>query len=299
MAAAASSVDADLVRRLIASQFPQWADLPVRQVARSGWDNRTFHLGSSMSVRLPSAQAYAAQLAVERHWLPFLAPCLPLRIPEPLAMGTPSHGFPWNWSVYRWIPGEATSHENINSLPDFSRQLAAFLASLQRIDAASGPRPGPDNFYRGGSLAVYDDQARSAIAALGERINKRAAGRVWSTALSTCWERSPVWVHGDISMGNLLLNRGSLAAVIDFGQLAVGDPACDLAIAWTLPRGDSREVFRKTLALDPSTWQRGRAWALWKAMVVAAGMTTANADEGEQCWRVIDEVTADHAQTEA
>jgi aminoglycoside phosphotransferase (APT) family kinase protein len=98
---------------------------------------------------------------------------------------------------------------------------------------------------------------------------------------------------------NLLLNRGSLAAVIDFGQLAVGDPACDLAIAWTLLRGDNREAFRKTLGLDRSTWQRGRAWALWKAMIVAAGMTTTNADEGVLCWQVIDEVLAEHAQTEA
>ena len=299
MASAASSIDAGLVRRLVASQFPQWADLPIRPVARSGWDNRTFHLGDDMVVRLPSAQAYSAQVAVEQRWLPFLAPFLPLPIPEPLAMGTPNHGYPWNWSVYRWIPGEASSRESISSLPDFSRQLAAFLTSLQRIDATSGPQPSPNNFYRGGSLAVYDDQARSAIAALGGRIDGSAAIRVWSEALSTYWERPPVWVHGDIAAGNLLLNRGSLAAVIDFGQLAVGDPACDLAIAWTLLRGDSREAFRKTLALDPSTWQRGRAWALWKAMIVAAGMTATNAGEGMLCWQVIDEVLGEYAQTRA
>jgi len=184
-----------------------------------------------MAVRLPSAQAYAAQVAVEQRWLPFLAPALPLQIPEPLAMGTPSHDYPWNWSVYRWIPGEASNQANINSLFDFSRQLAAFLISLQRIEAASGPQPGLANFHRGGSLSVYDDQARSAIAALGSRINTSAAERVWSEALSTRWERPPVWVHGDVALENLLLNRGSLAAVVDFGQLAVGDPACDLAIA--------------------------------------------------------------------
>jgi aminoglycoside phosphotransferase (APT) family kinase protein len=252
-----------------------------------------------MSVRLPSAQAYAAQVAVEQRWLPFLAPFLALRIPEPLAMGTPAHGYPWNWSVYSWIPGEATSRENINSLPDFGRQLAKFLTSLQQIEAASGPRPGPDNFYRGGSLAVYDDQARSAIAVLGGRIDRSAAVRVWSAALCTCWNRPPVWVHGDIATGNLLLNRGCLAAVIDFGQLAVGDPACDLAIAWTLLRGDNREAFRKTLVPDPSTWERGRAWALWKAMIVAAGMTETNADEGMQCWQVIEEVLAVHSQSGA
>jgi aminoglycoside phosphotransferase (APT) family kinase protein len=214
-------------------------------------------------------------------------------------MGTPSHGYPWNWSVYRWIPGEASSPENINSLSTFSRQLAAFLAALQQIDAANGPQPGPTNFHRGGSLSVYDDQAKSALAALGGRINTNAAARVWSAAVSTRWERPPVWVHGDIAAGNLLLNRGSLVAVIDFGQLAVGDPACDLAIAWTLLQGDNREAFRKALALDCATWQRGRAWALWKAMIVAAGMTATNADEGMLCWQVIDEVLAEHARTEA
>jgi aminoglycoside phosphotransferase (APT) family kinase protein len=250
-----------------------------------------------MSVRLPIAQVYAAQVAVEHRWLPFLAPFLPLRIPEPLAMGAPGHGYPWNWSVYRWIPGEATSQEEIGSVSDFGRQLAMFLASLQRIEAASGPQPGPDNFYRGGSLTVYDDQARSAIAALGGRINQGAADRVWGAALRSRWERPPVWIHGDVAIGNLLLDRGSLAAVIDFGQLAVGDPACDLAIAWTLPRGDNREAFRKILALDPSTWQRGRAWALWKAMIVAAGTTATNADEGMLCWQVIDEVLSEHAQS--
>jgi aminoglycoside phosphotransferase (APT) family kinase protein len=293
MASVASAIDADLVRRLVASQFPQWADLLVTPVTRRGWDNRTFHLGDDMAVRLPSAQAYSAQVAVEQRWLPFLAPSLPLRIPEPLAMGTPSYGYPWNWSVYRWIPGVASSRENINNLPDFIRELAAFLALLQKIEATSGPQPGPINFYRGGNLSFYDDQARCAIAALGGRINTSAANRVWGAALSTCWERPPVWVHGDIAMGNLLLNRGSLAAVIDFGQLAVGDPACDLAIAWTLLRGDDREAFRKALGLDSSTWQRGRAWALWKAMIVAAKMTTTNADEGVLCWQVIDEALAE------
>src|SRR4029077_3098429 len=130
----------------------------------------------------------------------------------------------------------------------------------------------------------------SAIAALGGRINTGAADRVWSAGLSTRWGRPPVWVQGDIAVGNLLLNGGSLAAVIDFGQLAVGDPACDLAIAWALLRGDNREAFRKILGLDSSTWQRGRGWALWKAMIVAAGITTTNAAEGAQCWQVIDEV---------
>ena len=287
-------IDSDLVRRLIADQFPQWANLPVRPVAQSGWDNRTFHLGEDMSVRLPSSQMYSRQVEVEQRWLPVLARALPLPIPQPLAMGEPDHGYPWKWSVYRWIPGEAASPGAINSLPEFSRQLAGFLVSLQKIDATNGPPPGPGNFYRGGNLSIYDNQARSAIAALDWRVNASAAERAWSAALTTNWERAPVWVHGDIAMGNLLLNHGRLSGVIDFGQLAVGDPACDLAIAWTLLRGESREVFRTALGLDSATWQRGRAWALWKAVILAAGMSKTTAAEGAHSWQVIDDVLNDY-----
>ncbi len=104
----------------------------------------------------------------------------------------------------------------------------------------------------------------------------------------------PVWVHGDISVGNLLLQKGRLCGVIDFGQLTTGDPACDLAIAWTLFAGESRKIFRSLLPLDSVTWARGRGWTLWKALLIAAELTGSNAVEGERCWHIIDEVLADH-----
>ncbi len=176
------------------------------------------------------------------------------------------------------------------------QSLGAFLNSLRAAPAENGPVPGPGNFYRGGSLAVYEPQFRKAMDALDGRINVAAAVSAWESGASAHWTGPPVWVHGDIALGNLLLAKGKLAAVIDFGQVSVGDPACDLAIAWTYLRGPHRQAFRERLALDPGTWARGRAWALWKAAVVAAGLTETTAVEGKCCWSTIQEVVSDVAR---
>jgi len=287
-------IDVSLVRRLIATQFPQWADLPVKPVKFGGWDNRTFHLGKQMLVRMPSAEEYAMNVEKEQKWLPRLAPLLPLPIPEPLAMGEPAEGYPWRWSVYRWIEGDTAASAHIADLGDFATSLAQFLIALQRIDTTDGPLPGPYSFAHVGALATYDVETRQAIAVLKDKIDVDVATEVWKKALETAWQHSPVWVHGDIMAGNLLVQGGKLSAVIDFGGLAVGDPACDLAIAWKFFRGKSRETFREMLPLDAGTWARGRGWALWKALIIAAGFTETNAVEAAQPWRVIGEALADH-----
>lgn len=286
-------IDTTLVRRLVATQFPQWKDLPIQPVALSGWDNRTFHLGKHMLVRMPSAAEYAFQVEKEQKWLPRLAPFLPLQIPVPLARGEPAHGYPWKWSIYRWLEGTTAAFTSITNLPAFAATLAQFLIALQRIDAADGPLPGPHSFYRGGALTTYDAETCRAIAALKGKIDVEAATSVWKMALATNWQSSPVWVHGDISTGNLLVQEGRLSAVIDFGQMVIGDPACDLAITWTLFRGESREIFQNMLPLDAGTWARGRAWTLWKALITAAGFTNPNNAESANCWRILDEVLAD------
>lgn len=152
------TIDTALVSRLVATQFPRWKDLAVRPVASGGWDDRTFHLGDHMLVRLPSAAAYALQVEKEHRWLPRLAPLLPLPVPVPLAMGAPVDDYPWHWSVYRWIEGETATLERIASLPQFAAGLAQFLVALQRIDPAGGPAPGQHNFFRGGPLSVYDGE---------------------------------------------------------------------------------------------------------------------------------------------
>lgn len=288
-------IDEGLVRSLVAAQFPQWTELPVQPVALSGWDNRTFHLGDQMLVRMPSAPEYAFQVEKEHQWLPKLAPHLPLPIPVPLAMGQPAFSYPWKWSIYRWLEGEPAASARIEDLSQFAASLAQFLIALQGIDPTGGPLPGPDNFYRGGDLKAYDAETRQALIILKDKIDVDAARKVWESALATSWSRPPAWIHGDVSAGNLLVQEGRLSAVIDFGQLAVGDPACDLSIAWTMFAGKSREVFRSMLSLDEGTWARGRAWTLWKALIIAAGLAGSNAVEGAQCWRIIDEVLADLA----
>jgi aminoglycoside phosphotransferase (APT) family kinase protein len=288
------NIDAALVRRLIATQFPRWKDLAIRPVDFGGWDNRTFRLGDGMTVRLPSAAAYSLQVEKEHRWLPRLAPQLPLPIPVPLAMGVPAENYPWHWSVYRWIEGETATRERIASLSRFAADLAEFLAALQRIDASGGPAPGQHNFFRGGPLNVYDGEARQAIAVLDGKIDTDAASAVWEAALAATWHGAPVWFHGDVSWGNLLVRQGRLSAVIDFGTSGVGDPACDLAIAWTLFKGKSRKAFRAGLAADEAMWARGRGWTLWKALITAAGHIDVNPVEVEKSRYVIDEVLADH-----
>lgn len=289
-------IGAAFVRRLIAAQFPKWADLPVELVEPGGWDNRTFRLGDSMSVRLPSAAAYVAQVEKEHRWLARLAPHLPLPIPVPLAKGAPGEGYPWPWSVYRWLGGRPAAGGLIADLTEFARSLAGFLVALYRIDAADGPPAGQHNFHRGGRLSVYDAETRAALSALGGRIDKAAAEAVWATALASRWQGPPVWVHGDVASGNLLVEDGKLCAVVDFGSSAIGDPACDLVIAWTEFYGESRQAFRAAIALDEHSWARARGWALWKALIVASGHD-GNQREAEKSWRVINEVLADHTNS--
>lgn len=287
-------IDQNLVRHLVATQFPLWKDLPIQPVAPCGWDNKTFRLGKHMLIRMPSAADYALQVEKEHKWLPKLAPFLPLPIPAPLAIGEPAAGYSWKWSIYNWLEGETAASSQIANLNDFATSLAQFLTALQCIDAKAGPLAGLHSFYRGGALATYDAEVKQSTAILKSKIDVDSVTEIWETALATTWQGLPVWVHGDISAGNLLVQKGNLSAVIDFGQLAVGDPACDLVIAWTLFRDESRKVFQKYLSLDSETWARGRAWALWKAMVVAAGLKNPNNAESTQCLRIIDEVITDH-----
>ena len=263
-------ISAELVRALLEEQFPQWARLQIVPVEPGGWDNRTFRLGDALAVRLPSAECYAEQIEKEQSWLPWLAPQLPLAIPTPLARGEPGAGYSWHWSIHRWIEGEIVSSASSVDLGALARDLANFLARLQSLDATNGPAPGAHNFHRGGALAIYDEQTRRAIAALTREIDAARGARVWDEALATSWDRAPVWIHGDVAAGNLLLREGRLHAVIDFGCCAVGDPACDLVAAWTIFDASSADIFRDRLQLDLATWQRARGWALWKALITLA-----------------------------
>lgn len=264
------AVPAAVAAALIAEQYPEWAHLPLRPVALDGWDNTTFRLGDELSVRLPTADRYAPQVAVEHRWLPLFAPSLLLRVPEPVATGRPSDRFPRPWSIYRWIGGTVATVDGIRDGVEFASDLAQFLAALHKLDARDGPHPGLRNFFRGGPLGVYDTEARQLIDSLADNIDYEEATEVWERAIATSWQRPPVWVHGDVSPSNLLVVDGRLSAVIDFGSVGVGDPACDLVMAWTFFDDDGRDAARRTLALDVGTWARARGWALWKALLTLA-----------------------------
>lgn len=271
-----ADIDEALVRRLLEAQFPQRAELPIVRVRPGGWDNLTFRLGDTMSVRLPRHAAYAPQVAKEHRWLPYLAPHLPLPIPTPLAQGAPSAAFALPWSIYRWLDGAPAFPGPVTDQIAFARDLAHFLAALQTIDARDGPRAGAHSWHRGGDLGVYGGETLSAIDQLAGVIDGAAARALWDRACATSWRRAPVWVHGDVAGGNLLVREGRLSAVIDFGCSAVGDPACDLAIAWTFMDASARAAFRDALPLDDDTWLRGRAWTLWKALIQCANKGAAD-----------------------
>lgn len=279
-------IDAALVGRLVASQFPRWAAEPVRPVGKPGVDNATFRLGETMMVRLPRFERWVGQVAREQRWLPRLAPHLPLPIPEPLAQGEPGEGYPYPWSVYAWLPGERADLAELTDLGQAAVDLAGFLAALWTADATGGPPPEWSNGFRGCDLAdrrdspVVRSRMDARIGALDGVLDTAPIHALWESALSTpVWPREPVWVHGDPAPGNLLAAGGRLSAVIDFGTLAVGDPAVDLIAAWTLLDPASRTVFRDELDIDDDTWIRGRAWALSALLPAPAELSEKAAEE--------------------
>lgn len=264
-----------LVHGLICRQFPQWSNLSIKPVKKSGNDNRTFHLGEEMTVRLPSSGCYAAQVEKEMKWLPILKPSLSLPISSPIAKGSPDMDFPYPWSVNHYIKGETVSHENVLDLTQLAVDLSAFLKELQRIDTAGAPAAGQHNFYRGGDLSVYDNETQSALNKWNGQLPAEMLQCIWQRAISSKWTGNPVWIHGDIAPGNLLIHNGRLCGVIDFGIMGIGDPSCDYAMAWTFFDQESRRSFIKTL--DKDTADRARGWALWKALITYDSKDTENA----------------------
>lgn len=256
-------IDTSLPKRLLRGQFPRWADLPIEPIGSDGCDNAIFRLGGDMAVRLPRVQRATRQVHKEQRWLPILAPSLPLAIPRPLAEGRPAEGFPWHWSIYEWIPGRNATLECLDDPNQAAASLADFVVTMHEIDPAGGPPSGPQNEFRGVSLAMRDPLVREAIGRLHNTIDTTAATAAWEASLQvTDWEGAPVWIHGDLHSGNLLAEDGRLSAVIDFGLLGVGDPACDAMVGWWLFSGKSRSEFRRALGVDEATWLRGRGWAL-------------------------------------
>jgi aminoglycoside phosphotransferase (APT) family kinase protein len=282
--------DVALVRRLLAGQFPQWADLPIHQVASYGTDHDIYRIGDHLAARLPRIGWATRQAAKEAQWLPKLAPYLPLALPVQLAMGHPAEDYPFAWSVYEWLPGE-NANGTLDDLDQAAVDLAAFVTALRRVDPTGAPRS-PRG--RGGPLAEGDEQVRQSIAQLGDRIDSEATLRSWEESLhAPAWDGPEVWLHGDLLPGNLLVVDGRLSAVIDFGTLNVGDPAGDLLPAWNVFTGDSRTRFRAELAVDDASWLRGRGWALRQAVVALPYYWDTNPGMVRQATHALAQVLAD------
>lgn len=281
---------ADLVRRLLQTQFPQWAELPVRLVDSFGTDHDIYRIGDRLAARLPRIAWATDQAKKEADWLPRLAPHLPLAIPVPVAMGRGGHGYPYDWSVSEWLPGSDLNAADAD-LVQAAEDLASFVVALRRIDTAGAPvRP---TGSRGSPLAELDDAVRRSIADLGDRIDGMAATRSWHESLEAAtWSNDEVWVHGDLLPGNLLVVDGRLSAVIDFGGLNVGDPACDLLAAWNVFDGQSRARYRSELGVDDDSWLRGRGWALAQAAMALPYYWTTNPGMVRQASHALRQVLA-------
>ena len=257
----------DLAGKLIEEQFPEYSHLQITDVEKQGHDNRTYRLGEHMLIRMPTAAHYALKVPKEQDLLPQLAKRLSLSIPAPIKMGKPSADYPYPFSIYKWLPGKSI---NVLILTDQEKEqlafdLANFLKELQAITNVAGPEPGQHNWWRGDHVSIYDKGAREQIAALAEIIDAGQALALWDQACGTKWSKKPIWIHGDFAIDNILMNDCKCSAVIDFGGAAVGDPACDLVIAWTYLKGKAGKIFIDEMNLIPDTWLRARAWALWKA----------------------------------
>ncbi|MEW1694310.1 MULTISPECIES: aminoglycoside phosphotransferase family protein [unclassified Streptomyces] len=253
--------DAEAVRRLVAGTFPEWAGLPVRAVPSAGTDNLMFRLGDDLVVRLPRVPYAAHHVAKEQRWLPLLAPHLPLDVPVPVGRAGPGPDFPMPWSVYRWLDGDDTHTVPLTDLAHAAGELGRFGTALRAVDTSGGPAS-----FRGGPVTDWEDgQLPGAVRGLAAEgaVDADLATAAWAAALRVPhWDGPPVWLHGDLLPGNLLGRAGRLSAVIDFGGLGTGDPACDLLPAWSLLTADSRPLFREAARTDDATWARGRGWAL-------------------------------------
>lgn len=283
------AIDAALARRLVDTQFPQWAELPLKPLDPAGSDHVIYRLGEKLSVRLPRHAGAIGQAKKESEWLPRLAPHLPLAIPVPVGVGDPDFGYPWSWAVSRWLDGEVAT-EALAGSSQAAVQLAEFLIALQQFAPENFPVEDARGDLTAGSLADRDRATRAAIAEVEGAFDTVAMTELWDAALSAPgWDRPPVWFHGDFHSGNLLTVDGRLSAVIDFGGLGIGDPACDLTIAFTLMSAGSRAAFRATLGVDDATWARGRGWALTTALNAYTSYAAINPRVAAQTARQITE----------
>jgi aminoglycoside phosphotransferase (APT) family kinase protein len=256
-------VDVRMVRQLVAEQFPGLSDLPVAEVRSVGTVNAVYRIGAELCARLPRVAGWADDLEREQRWLPWLAPRLPLDVPQPVATGRPGAGYPFAWAVYRWLEGEPYGDDAAIDEVRAAADLAAFVRALRSLDPAGAPAAGRR------PLRELDETTRAAIVASRSVVDSDGAAAAWSDSLRGArWSGDPVWIHTDLLRPNILTRSGRISAVIDFGGAGVGDPAADVVAAWATfgPRG--RATYRAELDVDDDTWRRARGYALHQAAMI-------------------------------
>ena len=265
------TVDNRLVQTLLTEQHPDLANLPLTQVGE-GWDNVLFRLGEDLAVRLPRRAASAPMIEHEQRWLPELARRLPLPVPTPVRRGRPGAGFPWSWSVVRWLPG-VTAVAELRNPQTVAASLGRFLRALHQ----PAPEDAPRSPFRSIPLDARTSRLHEHLDQLRDVINRERVLALWDRLVVTPrWPGPPMWIHGDLHPANLLLVDDQLAAVIDFGDITCGDPATDLSVMWMLLPPEHRETLftaagrHRSNPADEEIWRRARGWALSIGVAVVA-----------------------------
>lgn len=255
-------VDTALVRRLLTMQMPHLAGHHLAPVEPWGTDHAIWRLGDDLVVRLPRIAWASGQPDFEASWLPRLAPHLPIKVPEPVAVGEPGEGYPYRWAVQRWIAGEGAAIDRIDDPVQFALQLADVIRKLQAVPATEAPAAS----NRARPLTSYDEETRAYIASASDLIDSAAATAVWEEALGAAAHLGPpVWVQGDLE-GNLVVGEGRLQGIVDWGSACAGDPAVDVQVVWSPLFNDiSRRVFLEALDVDEATLARSRGAAIHQA----------------------------------
>lgn len=256
-------IDPPLVRALLREQQRELSGLRLKRVD-AGWDNVIFRLGDELAVRLPRRGVAVALIKNEQTWLPRLAPRLPLPISLPLYAGRKGCGFPWPWSVTPWLPGvpAAVAAAGDGQAP----LLAGFLRALHQ----PAPPNAPHNPARGVPLSARAETVERRLYGLRDELGSVATlERLWSEALHAPPVRAPRWIHGDLHAQNVLIEKGRISGIIDWGNVCAGDPATDLAGVWML--FENPEARRACLARYEAADEviaRARGWAVFYGTIL-------------------------------
>jgi aminoglycoside phosphotransferase (APT) family kinase protein len=284
-------IDCALVQNLVGNQFPDLSNLEVVKIKKQGHDNRTFRLGNELSVRLPSHSSYADAVHKEAIALQALDGTLSVDIPKVFAIGEPSKAYPLPWSIRHWLPGNTWEETQVVDRCSLADALGKVLVELRSVPAEISLSAGKHSFYRGCHPSAYSDEVAESLRRVDDPSKTKQCLEIWHRGMVTVWSDAPVWFHGDVAVGNVLMKGNAVSALIDFGTCGVGDPACDLTVAWTYFASSERQRFRDAVQVDDGTWCRAKAWALWKALVSITGLSGQDTD-GVQA-RALNEILND------